>query len=78
MTHPAHPLAYLPAPPRRVAVHTPAAVAWHPCTALLACERCGLVVAHYDVGRVAPRAAHGLDVDALVAARRLPPCEVRA
>ena len=35
-------------------------------------------VAHYDVGALAPRAAHGLDVDALVAARRLPPCEVRA
>ena len=54
-----HPLRYAPAPPRRVAVHTPDAVAWHPCT-------------------VAPRAAHGLALDALVAARRLPPCEVRA
>lgn len=74
----AHPLAYAPVAPPRVAVHTRASVAWHPCTALLTCPRCGLVVAHYDVGRVAPRAAHGLDVDALVAARRLPPCEVRA
>ncbi len=37
-----------------------------------------LYVARCHIGRVAPRAAHGLDVDALVAARRLPPCEVRA
>ena len=51
------------------------------CEALLRCPSCGLVVAHYrdpDARGVAPRAAHGLDVDALVAARRLPPCEVRA
>ena len=74
----AHPLAYAPVAPPRVAVHTRASVAWHPCTALLTCSRCGLVVAHYDVGRVAPRAAHGLALDALVAAKRLPPCEVRA
>ena len=77
MTSP-HPLAYAPVAPPRVAVHTPAGLAWHPCTALLTCRDCGLVVAHYDVGALAPRAAHGLDVDALVAARRLPPCEVRA
>ena len=73
-----HPFAAHAAHPPHVAVHTRASVAWHPCTALLTCRDCGLVVAHYDVGRVAPRAAHGLDVDALVAARRLPPCEVRA
>lgn len=50
------------------------------CEALLRCP-CGLIVAHYrdpDSGGVAPRAAHGLALDALVAARRLPACEVRA
>ena len=74
----AHPLAYAAVPPPRVAVHTDDDVTWHPCTALLSCPACGLVVAHYDVGRTAPFAAHGLALDALVAARRLPPCEVRA
>lgn len=71
-----HPLRYLDAPPPRVLVHTPDGPAWRPCTALLACVACGLTVAHYDSGGVAPRAAHGLALDALVASRRLPPCEV--
>lgn len=73
-----HPFATHAAHPPHVAVHTRDGLAWHPCTALLTCRDCGLVVAHYDVGRVAPRAAHGLALDALVAARRLPPCKVRA
>ena len=39
------------------------------CEALLRCPSCGLVVAHYrdpDARGVAPRAAHGLDVDETV------------
>ena len=43
MTSP-HPLAYAPVAPPRVAVHTPAGLAWHPCTALLTCRDCGLVM----------------------------------
>ena len=78
MTRPAHSLSFAPpdARPARIVLDGTT----YATTGLLRCEHCPLVVVHYadpDARGPAPRAAHGMRLDALTTGR-VPGCEVSA
>jgi len=78
VTRPAHSLSFAPpdARPARIVLDGTT----YATTGLLRCEHCPLVVVHYadpDARGPAPRAAHGMRLDALTTGR-VPGCEVSA